>query len=1718
MKKTAKIIVILASLCLLAAIFVVVGVAAETPVEGTWVVDGVGYDDLDDALVAAGGTQTKKGSKTVKLNKDVTVEEIINTESNATYKDKGYYVVQYSGRIDMNGHTITSSSNNNNCVFYPWYSGMSFEIVGEGKFLGVNSVIATTPNSTFLIEGRGSGIEIVFNEKHNSNTYVFDVSKSKNVTVKGNIIITPFTDAAGYVFKIGDGTSTADVSLETARTLTFDGARVTVNIPTDDSAAVSTQASLYLVCAYDNSATVVKNHSYIDLKHGNFFTVASGTTSATLVEEFSYTTFKLLSYRPKANTDYTPKIWVDIDDSVVHAYESNVKRVYNDGSSGKLFALRASKALVTVDNSELGGACRAMGATYGFNAYKDSTSLTDANKLTEAEYKALTDKTQSYFTANVPASKFIFNNVDYIGDMGSTYGSSWLFTDGANVKWTGGYIKNRNTSYSGVLKTITVLTSEDTVKDLESWKALCVKNGLDANIDYYYTKTVKDGNTSYAVRTKSSNYDYSVLSGDIFAYSEFTKSEDGSYAPTAEGEKADEWFGAYFGNIYIACQPSENGYNAWPRIQAKFLDGELYTNVTVYDENRLDTVVYPYAYLTSEPDPFTEPEYWNVYNPTTEGTVSAAGLELVPRQYGTFTPVLSVGGSNGYLKFVTGSNKTTTASYLGLKIHKEYIKGGTYKIGGGITLNSAGSTATKYNYIVQQFDLATEGGTYASGRFQFVVRAVNRASYTTSAAVGAIQNSIAPIEIKKDGTLAFDTSKAWAVHKNSGKTAKLSTDPFDWSRITVIYEIPGTYQNSTPVTTYYAYVGDVSDLTLGEDGKYTDSDGVVYEHYDNGSYYNTKTSNAIAKSEAGKEHLPAFISDAEGNIYTYMGSYTYTHTPEEGEAKTIKINANLTSETEYFVTYMMDTKGEIYTYTVNEGAGVYLDSNGEAYDAAADGKLISAKIVVANSASNVYVRSYYRRAITRDTGLLDVYAHIYINGEWFITYTDFFNALDVDALDSLLLDQLRFNLLNGDNHVTGSDILFDNAMVKYYKKGEDCSEIKAAVDNLDKPLSGRAFTMAPDNNYWYNEVVGTVDGEEYKSEEALLGAIEEGSFVESYIDFSDVITPDKSFTVRFSEGKSAKGFISDEYAVFDNGSIVNVSPAYTDEIFDVTFSAEKLGIENVVEKAAYGTLSNIPEEYTPENFANILVGDKVYELLNWTKDESLSKIDTLVIGNTTLYAVVAESAPAIIEWYDQDGNLIASEKSVYGTNVVAKDSEALRAAAYRKLSNGMYDYGFAAWDNDLATTYITESGTTYKFTATVKGVLPEDGVSVISINVAIYTDFELNIYIPSSVEGVSDIVVYSDADLTTPLGTRGEEGLTVGGVPHVKYYAYYGVADTDIDTYYISYKAAGGDVVYAIEYGIPYYVSAIMQKSDAEVGVKAKSLVMSMVNYADKIMAHGGVDRTTEGGQIYTKLLEKFGVDSEYEYLSVYEGMNAEMFTDTNGTIYKEQIANLTYKQKLSGYIKSAGFYFSTEAPAFIFEYGDKAVQHAEGIKAPTSNGFYSHNSVGVFTYFGYGSESQNPIKHLAYAGGIQNGTQVNDFGMAGTVRTFSDTAGNKYTLNLETGKYYAVEGGAEYTGEAELTPDVSYYAYCSSYRYNEDVPDGYHYIYNLLKPVAINVSVGHTNPETNKFDHVSSLAGGTYSFAAYVLSLIETNNTDYLDLAYSLYAYSMVASDYKGN
>jgi len=1678
MKKSAKIIALLASLCILAAIFVIVGSADSAPIEGTWVVGDTGYEDIADALNAAGG------KKTVKLNKDITITDSIK--------------ITKSGRVDLNGHTITETRTDKGAaVFTIWYKELSFDLVGEGSFNNVNAVVYATENSTLYIEGRGSGISINLNPAHSKEYNVFLTKTAKLVTVKGDIIINPVNDAQTSVFLVGDDTS-SNVTRETAKRLVFDGARITVNFPSNLEYQIKQGTAIYLVTGRENSSLVIKNNSYIDMKHGNFYQVAD-ITAAQTIEEYDYKTATAVTYTP-GTADMSPLIFVDIDDSVVHAYDGGFNKYYNYSGAGKLFGLSASRALVEIDNSELGGAIRSIGATYGYTAYTDSNkTATVPNLPTDAA-----TNTNYYFTAIIPASRFVFNNVDYEGDPNSTYGSPWLLCSASNMQWNGGVINNKLARYSNTGKKIDMTN----IKTLADLKAACKAAGLDESKDYYFES---ETGTAVNVKTKTPNNFYDQLTGDCLAYSEFTKNQDGTYSLAKEGDTVDHWIGVRFKNVLFPTNANFSvSYNGtakyWTRPNYYSLVGAKYTNVNRFDEKTGEIVKYGAAFL--EKSPYSSFSM-NVFNPTSTSDKSFDNaFEMTDRNVISMTREPGTDG-NGYFKYSYNGSGASASPYVGIKSGGAGSGNGSFTPDGGVKTGTLGATFLKNRYIVQEIDLATECGIYSPGSFQFVVRSAQSANYSTTASIALCNASVIPMTIAKDGTVTFDSDDG-EVLSYSGKTFKLPTEAFDWTRVTIIYEMPGTVYSGADKTIYWAYQGAYEDLTANG-GSFTGKDGYTYNFINTGVYVNSNGA-SIAATAAGKEHLPAVITDTDGVVYTYTGSYNYK---DESGDKTITVKADLSSETAYYVTYMADPKtGKLYTCNVkDDGSSEYLDSEGNAYTGSK--ALESAKIVRADAPATVYSISHYRRAITRATAAPVVYAHLYIDGEWYISYQNIFAVykMDADAVKTVYYDQLRFN----GSVVSGTDILFDNSTVRYYDADDDSSAIAAAIANKTKPLTRGDFLIAPQNNYDYLDAVGSVDGVEYNTVERLLGAIEEGSLVKTYVDIDKTLYPDVSFTLVVGEGKSYAGVASEEFSAFESGNVVNVSPAYADEIFDISIYAERFGINATIGKAAYGTVVSLPEEYLPENVKDYYdsASETVYDLAGWTLDPTLEN-ETLVVGASGVVKAIERSgAPAFVEWLDENGELVEKEYYYPSASTVASPSAAVVEAIRNELDNGWYDYGLAGWDKDLDESFITTAGETYSFKASLKPILPKGGVEGIKINLAVYTDFELNLFIPADLPTeISDFILSDLPTLSSSLSTRGD--VTIGGVNYKKFYVQYGVADLDIDTYYLAYKVNGTEIVQTIEYGVPYYASAIMQMSDAEVGVKAKNLVMQMVNYASKLVSYHGIGAGSEGAEIYAALLSTFGTESDYKYLDIYESINASTFTNKDGNVYKTQIEPLTYKTKLAGYIKSASFYFSTETPAFLLEYGPKAVSNVEGIKAPNNNGFYGYSSNGVFVYFGYAGEAVNPAKHIAYEGGIENGVSINAWGKNNTVRTYSDADGNKYTYNLTDSKYYAVSDGSEYTGDVKaLTSDVSYYVLCESYRYVETVPDGYHFVYNLLKPVVINVCVGNSD-ENGKHVDVSTPASGTYSLAAYIETLIEKNDTEYLDLAYSLYAYAMAASEYK--
>jgi len=713
--------------------------------------------------------------------------------------------------------------------------------------------------------------------------------------------------------------------------------------------------------------------------------------------------------------------------------------------------------------------------------------------------------------------------------------------------------------------------------------------------------------------------------------------------------------------------------------------------------------------------------------------------------------------------------------------------------------------------------------------------------------------------------------------------------------------------------------------------------------------------------------------------------------------------------------------------------------------------------------------------LTRDLGHLDVKMHVYLNGEWVSTYNQVIksNVVDKALVDSVIIDAIRFQPLCNAEGETAS-ILFDNIRTSYYKDiTVGYSDVASAMENPKKSLVGNAEFMTMPKN-----PIGTVNGTPYYTEASLTAAMTDGCQVELHCNLRNPLTASCAFTLD-TNGYNVPGVYSETHKITRTENTITAVAASANEIIKVNFVSPDFDINTSV-YAAIGSDVNVPESVKPESNPTVFKTESgIVNYLNiagWTVDDDGRADALLTIREDITYInnefnpipLVSRGVAASYVFLDTLGNP-ATDKiyAVPGDNTYPILPENFELTDYVDES-GWFEVNFVSWETVKATA-ITEARH-YELMPDVETKIPNSGIAGLKLNLSLYTDYELNIYIPKiESETISNVKFTSDAEFNVSVESRGD--VTIYGDLYTQYFDRYGTADVSINSYYLSFEANGQTLVQEIKYGIPSYAATVMSKTDSAIGVTAKKLVMNMVNYAVKVLELSSADMSSGGAYYYKRLLDMYGGEN-YSYLDAYNKLDRSDFTDTESTVYKEQIANLTYKSALGTYIKNASFLFTTDTPVFVFEYSDAAKSAEGGIGAP-KNLFCDPTAGGIYVLFGYGNEAKNPVRHLAYNGGIVSGTDV----------TATDVWG------------------------ANTNAAISYYAYGDSYRYVDANSGGYHSAYNLLSPVTVDVMKG---------DGV--LASGTYSLAAYINSLMTSGDDSYVDAACALYSYALAADDFRRN
>ncbi len=802
-------------------------------------------------------------------------------------------------------------------------------------------------------------------------------------------------------------------------------------------------------------------------------------------------------------------------------------------------------------------------------------------------------------------------------------------------------------------------------------------------------------------------------------------------------------------------------------------------------------------------------------------------------------------------------------------------------------------------------------------------------------------------------------------------------------------------------------------------------------------------------------------------------------------------------------------------------------------------------------------------------------AHIYLDGEWIVDGYIGFKDIDKEYSGTFGLDALRLWFANTVNEGETRTICVDNTRVVYPTSSADVKELDElfAGDKLPANIEGNSlFMQMPDNNALYNTddtpkaSVGTVDGRSFTSAEALCAAIDNGSLVELKADLAaPIVCGGKNITV-LTNGHEFGGIVSETHRVFKtelaDGARHDAVPAMSYEKISVALNGGDQFTEiSGTMTAAIGTRVVIPEVYLPENLTGKLVGNVIYSVDAWSFDADGNAV-TLVLdekyvtsGAATVYALVATSNEvATVIWKDWNGNEV--HKDYYVPNdaklPVVYDGETI---AHETVDGGegWYDRGFGGWNEVLTTV-----GEAKEYVYTAKSALILD-VQGIKLNLSVYTDFELNVYIPNTLPaGVQSAVLARNAAGTT-LVKPTDVGLndsneyyaphevTITGMTgtYMKYVDRYATADTTITKYYLVVTTTEGEtLVQEIEYGVPFYAVQAMTSDVDNMTFEARALVMNMVNYVDRVLTLSG-EKRDKGGELYAEIMRRYKDTGEGEgedarkYLEAFTSLTDAAFT--SGDIYTNDVATLTYKDA-AGYIAGASMLFTTGTPTFVLEYGPRAISAANGIKAPNNNNTYGWGNLGSGVYFNYASDRGTPAKHYAFVGDVyKGGTLITSGNVWGTNSAqVVDAEGKEVAFDFAQGKYFYADGGAEYTGEESALKvatingvgDVKYYAFLDSYRYQQKVDEegklegktSFSKVYDLLEPVTVTCYYMYKEGSDTKWSDKPQV---TYSLAGYINGMIALRDADnganydeyaqYVDVAKALYAYASAAKDFVG-
>jgi len=304
------------------------------------------------------------------------------------------------------------------------------------------------------------------------------------------------------------------------------------------------------------------------------------------------------------------------------------------------------------------------------------------------------------------------------------------------------------------------------------------------------------------------------------------------------------------------------------------------------------------------------------------------------------------------------------------------------------------------------------------------------------------------------------------------------------------------------------------------------------------------------------------------------------------------------------------------------------------------------------------------------------------------------------------------------------------------------------------------------------------------------------------------------------------------------------------------------------------------------NGASLAIGTTKYDAS--TQKGVLIKTGTAIsceFASTENIAIENENAE-VAKWFDNSGKFIAM--GYYDSAKDAKIDTSILPIVINDKEN--YNLKYVSWTGTLVEGI-------YKFTPATDTMEPTPSLKGIKYNLSTYTNFNMNIYIPSSIDIVG---AYADAACSYPLdGTIGK----IEQANYTKYTFEFGASNMDNITMYVKYNVIYNTKVYTlvqeISVSVIDYAEAILIGN--EFSETEKMLAADMLRYCNETL--------------------KLADGSYNSYASEILDEHSTYLTDLN-TLIPENTDTDT--SALSDYISEAMLLFNAYEPKLAFRYTDK--------------------------------------------------------------------------------------------------------------------------------------------------------------------------------------------------